>query len=322
VVVAYRDCHLLTFVIAEHSARAIAMAKDSDTVYPKKYWWLVLMVLPVALALLQYQPWKTTGRSSTAAEGGITGNQFLGPAVVGNVSVVVHEAAKVGAVLDPAVIEKLKEAAALSRASQHEAAAAKVEEVRASSDLVAALPSIQNNLGLEYLAAGKTDRARQAFEAALAKDATNQTALAGLGQLPDAGLKGLKVVNSSSGHAETIADGYPSTGWRTGANFPQTIVLELPNESTIAEVAFNNAPQWEPNGSAKEIEISISSQSATSGFEIAAKAVLAQGEIGQGIRINPSKRGRWIKVRILSNYGNTDHTELGDVEVIGKPRVG
>jgi tetratricopeptide (TPR) repeat protein len=259
-------------------------------------------------------------------------SQFLGPAVVGNVSVVVNEASKVGAVLDPAIIDKLKEAAALSRASQHEAAAAKVEEVRASSGQAAALPSIQNNLGLEYLAAGNADRARQAFEAALEKDATNQAALAGLGQLPDASLKGLKVVNfsgervfsaySGGGYASHIVDGDPATGWRSAdANFPQTVVLELPNESTIVEVAFNNAAHWETNGSAQEIEISISSRSATSGFEIAVKAVLAQGEIGQGVRINPAKRGRWIKVRILSNYGNTDHTELGDVEVIGKPRV-
>jgi tetratricopeptide (TPR) repeat protein len=308
------------------------MAKDSGPAYPKKYWWLILMVLPVALALLQYQPWKTSGSSSTGPEGGISGNQFLGPAVVGNVSVVVNEAAKVGAVLDPAVIEKLKEAAALSRDRQHEAAAAKIEEVRASSGQVAALPSIQNNLGLEYLAIGRTDLARQAFEAALAKDATNKAALAGLGQLPDARLQGLKVVNFSGqrlasvnagGWASHIADGDPATGWMCAdAKFPQTVILELANESTIAEVAFNNAAHWEPNGSAKDVEISISSQSATSGFEIAAKAVLVQGEIGQGIRIAPSKRGRWIKVRILSNYGNTDHTELGDVEVIGKPWVG
>jgi tetratricopeptide (TPR) repeat protein len=308
------------------------MAKDSETSYPTKYWWLILIVLPVALALLQYQPWRTTGGSSTPAQGSITGNQFLGPAVVGNVSVVVNEASKVGAVLDQAIIDKLKEAAGLSKAGRHEAAAAKVEEVRASSSQVAALPAVQNNLGLEYLAAGQPERARQAFEAALAKDATNQAALAGLGQLPDASLKGLKVVNfsgqrtvsiNSGGWASHIADGDPATGWMcAGAKFPQTVVLELPNESTIAEIAFNNAAHWEANGSAKDIEISISAQSATSGFENATRAVLVQGEIGQGVRINPSKRGRWIKVRILSNYGNTDHTELGDVDVIGKPRVG
>jgi tetratricopeptide (TPR) repeat protein len=298
------------------------MAKDSDTSYPRKYWWLVLLVLPIALALLQYPPWKSGGKSSTDAPGSITGNQFLGPAVVGNISVVVNEASKVGAVLDPAVLEKLKEAAALSRDSQHEAAAAKVEEVRASSSQIGELPSIQNNLGLEYLAAGKADLARQAFEAALAKDATNKAALAGLGQLPDARLNGMKVVNFSSGYATNLDDDYPSTGWSADANFPQTVVLELPNESTIAEVAFNNATSQEANRAAKEIEISISSQSPTSGFEVATKAVLAQGEIGQGIRINPAKRGRWIKVRILSNYGNTHHTDLGDVQVIGKPRIG
>jgi tetratricopeptide (TPR) repeat protein len=306
------------------------MPKDSQSSYPKKYWWLILIVVPLIIALIQYQPWKTGG-GLTGAAGGVQGNQFLGPAIVGNVSVVVNEASKAGAVLEPALIDRLKEAAGLSKAGQHEAAVAKIEEVRGSSSQLAALPSLLNNLGLEYLAAGKADRARQAFEGALEKDATNKAALAGLAQLPETRLKGLKVINFSGerlvsvnagGWASHIADGNPATGWMTAdGKFPQSVVLELPVECMIGELGFNNAAHWEADGSAKNVEISISAHSATSGFEIAATAVLVQGEIGQGIRLNPARRGRWIKLRILSNYGNTDHTELGDVEAIGRPRA-
>ena len=306
-------------------------ASGSGTNYPKKYWWLILVVVPVAGGLIQYQPWKMTS-GSTGAAGSISGNQFLGPAIVGNVSLVVNEASKAGAVLDPGLIERLKEAAGLSQSGQHDAAVAKIEEVRASSRQVAALPSLLNNLGVEYLSAGKADQARHAFEAALANDATNSAAWAGLGQLPDNRLNGLKVVNFSSqrlisvnagGWASHIADGDPATGWHSeDGKFPQSFVLELPVECAIAELSFNNAPHWEGNGAAKDVEISVSAESATSGFDVPTKTVLTQGEIGQGVRLKPARRGRWIKLRILSNHGNPDHTELGDVEVIGRPQVG
>jgi hypothetical protein len=86
----------------------------------------------------------------------------------------------------------------------------------------------------------------------------------------------------------------------------------------ISEVSFNNPAFGDPDRNAKDIEISFSPQSATSGFGVVATAVLAQNDIGQGIRLKSLVVGRWIKVRILTNYGDKELTSLGDVSVSGK----
>jgi tetratricopeptide (TPR) repeat protein len=298
-------------------------SEGSGTSYPKKYWWLILVIVPLTGGLIQYQPWKSASGSTAA---GVSGNQFLGPAIVGNVSLVVNEAAKAGVTLDPALIGQLKNAATRSQAGDHDAAVATIEQVRATSHELASLPSVLNNLGIEYLSAGKSEPARKAFEDALLKDPANRTAWAGLGQLPDHPLKSVKVVNFSSDasgwwQAGNIADGDFGTLWSSsrGATFPHSFVLETPIEAVISQLSFNNAAR-PANTSAKDIEISFSSQSATAGFEIATKISLAQGEIGQGVNITPARLGHWIKLRILSNYGDADYTQLGDVGVIGKPK--
>jgi hypothetical protein len=260
--------------------------------YPKKYWWVVLIAVPLAIALLQYQPWKHAGGSAGGFS--VSGNQFLGPAIVGNISMVINEAAKAGATLDPALIEQLKAAAAQSKAGDHNAAVVTIEQVRATSPMLAKLPSLSNSLGIELLSTGKPRLARTAF------------------------------ANSSSASNSTIAsfivDESDSSVWRSGNNvFPHTFILELPVDAIVSEMSFNNA--GEGNAAAKDIEISLSTTSPTSDFKIAAKGVLAAGEIGQPIKLNPPQVGRWIKLRILSNYGNNSYTGLGDVTVTGKPYV-
>jgi hypothetical protein len=290
--------------------------------YPKKYWWVILIAVPLAIALLQYQPWKHAG----GAAGGfsVSGNQFLGPAIVGNISMVINEAAKAGATLDPALIEQLKAAAAQSKAGDHNAAVVTIEQVRATSPTLAKLPSLSNSLGIELLSAGKPRLARKAFADVLKADPDNKAAWAGLAQLGDAPISPLKIVNSSSASNSTIAsfivDESDSSVWRSGNNvFPHTFILELPVDAIVSEMSFNNA--GEGNAAAKDIEISLSTTSPTSDFKIAAKGVLAAGEIGQPIKLNPPRVGRWIKLRILSNYGNNSYTGLGDVTVTGKPYV-
>ena len=103
---------------------------QESTNYPRKYWWVILIVLPVLVAFIQYQPWKMSSGSSDA--GRVSGNQFFGPAIVGNVSLVVADAARAGTTLDPSLIEQIKSAATLSRAGDHDAAVAQIEQIRAT----------------------------------------------------------------------------------------------------------------------------------------------------------------------------------------------
>jgi len=283
------------------------------------------VIVPLAGVLIQYQPWKRAS-SQQAAGTSVSGNQFLGSAIIGNVSLVVNEAEKAGTVLDPALLESLKSAIELSRSGSHDAAVAKMETVRDASRTVGQLPSILNNLGVEYLLAGRVDQARTTFEEVLQKDPTNKTAWAGLGQLPDTRLVPLRVVNFSSqtaGYydAGNIVDQNPNSYWKSGDGaLPQSFVIELPIHAAISELSFNNAAGENAKQATREIEISFSDQSATSGFESIMKAVLVQGEIGQGVKVKPVKDSRWVKLRILVNYGDPEYTQLGDVTVIGKPR--
>lgn len=290
--------------------------------YPRKYWWVILIVVPLAVALIQFFPWPG---SSTSGESRISDNQFNGPAIIGDVSVVISEAASKGATLDETVVKMIKDATGLATSGQHAAAAARIEQVRSSSREAAALPSLLNGLGAEHLAAGNSDQARKAFEQVLATDPSNRVAWEGLRRLPDSPLKGITVVNFSSeyfgGSAQQLVDGNPNSGWSSAnANFPQSFVFELGVESTISELSFNNVSKNEPEQASKEIEISFSTESATSGFKSATKATLAQGEIGQGVRLSSPTSARWVKLRILSNYGHPGYVQLGDVVINGKPK--
>ena len=177
------------------------------------------------------------------------------------------------------------------------------------------------------LPTGNTGQARKAFEDMIADDPTNRVAWEGLRRLPENPIKGVRVANFSSesssifsGKAADLVDGNPATGWNSSnGSFPQSFVFELPVDFEIAELSFNNVSRDAPNQASKDIEISVSADSATAGFVVVAKTALAQGEIGQGIRLKPAARGRWIKLRVLSNDGNPDYTQLGDVQIVGKP---
>lgn len=138
-------------------------------------------------------------------------------------------------------------------------------------------------------------------------------------------LKGIKVVNFTSHYRvfsaapSEIVEGDPGKVWASSdGNFPQEFVLELPGEAIISYIVFNNQTFEDAKRSSKDVEISVSTQHASFGFEVAAKTVLQQGSIGQGVELKPARQARWIKIRILSNYGSTDRTSLGMLQVLGR----
>ena len=139
-------------------------------------------------------------------------------------------------------------------------------------------------------------------------------------------LKGVKVVNFTSHYGvfsaapSEIVSGDPGKVWASSdGNFPQEFVLELPGEAMISHIVFNNQAFEDAKRSSKDVEISVSTQHASFGFEVAAKVVLQQGAIGQGVELKPARQARWIKIRILSNYGSPDRTSLGMLQLLGRP---
>jgi len=294
-------------------------AHNSEASYPKKYWWLVLVVLPIVIALIQYRPWQG-GSSPSRDSGSITAR---------DVSIIVNEAAQSGTALSADLVNQLKQAVEQSQGGEHAAAATAIEKVRASSNQAAALPSLLVSLADEYRLSGKEDEARRTYQKVLHENPTDGRVRDGLSRLPDGPLEGLTLVNFTSqlqniwgdALASNTVDGNPASAWVSGdSQLPQTLIFALPAHASISEISFNNPAYGDPARNAKEIEIFVSSQSATSGFTIVATAVLKQNDIGQGIRLKSATTGRWLKVRVLSNYGSTKATSLGDVSVAGKFR--
>jgi len=302
--------------------KASSKADASEPNYPRKYWWLILIAVPIVIALIQTKPWQRGG-----ASGGSTS------ITIGDISVITNEAAMTGAVLSEELVAQLRHAVERSQAGQHAAAAASIEKVRSASAQIATLPTLLGTLGDEYQLSGKNDEARRVYQVVFTKDPTNERVLRGLSRLPDAPLEGLALVNFTSEAyfttnvaaggpgASNMVDGNPNSAWVSGSgDLPQTFIFALPARTLISEVSFNNPAYGDPTRNAKDIEISVSSQSATSGFTVVATAALAQNEIGQGIRLKSAPVGRWIKVRILTNHGNKEATSLGDVSVSGRPQ--
>lgn len=153
------------------------MSKKTD--YPRKYWWLILVVVPIVVAViglvavivpLFFKP------TPTALPPGITitNNKFAGdmyfvtqvvnPSDVSkeqNAQQIVHAASS--------LVESKNYAGALSTLEQ-----AAVEYP---------LPSIYNNLGVLYANQGDYQKAEQAYQSALRLDPNDQTANFNLGLL-------------------------------------------------------------------------------------------------------------------------------------------
>lgn len=302
-------------------ASKIARSKTdaSEPSYPKKYWWLILIIVPVVIALIQTKPWQR-GEASGSSTTSIT---------MGDVTVIANEASVAGTKLSDELVAQLKQAVERSQTGQHAAAADSIEKVRSASHQIAELPTLLGTLGDEYQLSGKTDDARRVYQAAFTKDPANARALKGLSRLPAAPIEGVKLVNFTSQReniwgdalAGNIVDGNPESAWvsRDG-QFPQTFILEMPMSVAISEVSFNNPAYGDPSRGAKDIEISVSRQSASSGFRLVRTASLAKNDIGQGITLDGAPVGRWVKVRVLANYGNKENTSLGDVSIVGRPQ--
>ena len=171
--------------------------------------------------------------------------------------------------------------------------------------------------------------AKKGTSKADASEPTNARALNGLRRLPAAPLEGVRLVNFTSewkniwhdSVAAHIVDGNPASTWLSeDGQFPQTFIFEIPAPAAIAEVSFNNPAKGDPDRGAKDIEISVSTQSASSGLRVVSTASLAKNDIGQGIPLDGASVARWLKVRVLTNHGNKDNTSLGDVFISGRPQ--
>jgi hypothetical protein len=153
--------------------------------YPKKYWWIVLVLLPIALALItafsgllsrggsssSVPPTVVTPQITVSGSGNVVGNNNTitnNLYLTTNISVFEGEYQKyLGQPLsDEALKREIEQAIAQAVAGKSD------ESVRLFEALSrkAPVPSIYNNLGVEYARAGQTEKAQKAFIEAIERD--------------------------------------------------------------------------------------------------------------------------------------------------------
>lgn len=142
---------------------------------------------------------------------------------------------------------------------------------------------------------------------------------------------GGKVVDWTS-----AAEGYPAkqlineyTGpgappWRSAnAAFPQEIVVEFQDPSTVEKVNLANNADEPPETYVKDFEVLVSAEGSNRGFVSVGRFRMEQTSELQRFHFTPTV-ARQIKLRILSNYGSQDYTSLDEFNTYviptGSPR--
>ncbi len=136
---------------------------------------------------------------------------------------------------------------------------------------------------------------------------------------------GALVENVSSEYGESwqarwITDENPQTGWATekGAKGPFSIVISLPESSEIHALEFDAAAADGDGRAAKNIDVQVSSTSATTGFVSIAGIALKPGLNKQHFNLTKPGTGRWIKLVVTSNQGDPEYSEIMEFRALGK----
>ena len=162
---------------------------------PKKYWWVVAVVVPIVVALVAIVPdlVKSFGKSAGGPSASIRGNNnrvsfdySTHNTFVTNVAVIAGEyEAQTGRPLDDDMKRTIEQAVSAALQSNH------TESVRLFEQIATAVPvpAIYNNLGVEYARTQKPQASQKAFELAKQKIAELTEVAAKNRPLPPAALR-------------------------------------------------------------------------------------------------------------------------------------
>ena len=153
------------------------MADDSPTDTAKKWWWLVAVAVPVAVAIIAILP--DMIRSSNGGGGDtfrVIGSQFNDEVTFNTFNVVMDQAGQAGIELSEPELTTLRQALDLLQERRFDAAIPLLE----SLEQAVPVPAVLNNLGAAYLATGSTNQAKSAFDRALSEAPDQESARANL----------------------------------------------------------------------------------------------------------------------------------------------
>jgi hypothetical protein len=110
---------------------------------------------------------------------------------------------------------------------------------------------------------------------------------------------------------------YP--GWRSAnAALPQDIVVEHDQDAETSKVILVQQTSEPPATMVKDFEIDVSNVGPNQGFQPVGRWQLTQAAGPQKFTFSPVA-GKWIRLRILSNYGSTDYTSLDEFDAYNVP---
>lgn len=120
-----------------------------------------------------------------------------------------------------------------------------------------------------------------------------------------------------------LLDGSTETGWCSakGNPHPNTFVIELAGTVALGSFFIDNTKAQEsgyPGISARQFKLYSSTVSAKEGFQLILEGEAAKGTRKKFTIENPTP-GRWLKLEVLSNWGNSQYTELMELEAYGEP---
>src|SRR5580698_2050369 len=127
---------------------------------------------------------------------------------------------------------------------------------------------------------------------------------------------------SASGQwsTDSLLDEFKDTGWanKRGDLTPKAIVFELAQTSEISSVAFDTAQVYSRERSAKDVTVAISDRQ-DGGFIEIARISLAAMKDGQKFPLKTAATGRYIKLTVINNYGDSQFMEIMNIYAYGKP---
>lgn len=120
-----------------------------------------------------------------------------------------------------------------------------------------------------------------------------------------------------------LLDGSTDMGWcsKKGSPYPNTFLIELLNSVAISSFYIDNTNAQEsgyPGISARRFKLYVSNKSAKEGFKLIYEGEAAKGQ-RKGFTIARPVPGQWLKLEVLSNWGDPQYTELMELEAYGEP---
>ncbi|HTC95380.1 MAG TPA: OmpA family protein [Terriglobales bacterium] len=137
------------------------------------------------------------------------------------------------------------------------------------------------------------------------------------------------VLLSSSGEyngkwmALNLLDGTNTLGWCSPGNkpLPHTFIIELAQPYHLNSLVLDNTNAQDsgyPGISARAVELWVSSTSSESGYKKIATLEATQSARKE-FPLPAGSEARWVKLVVVSNWGNKQYTELMEVEAYGSP---